>query len=88
MKSQDNQNSIVQSYWSSFGRGGLSHNLSSTIEWHSDHMLLHYELEKGVFDENYVKFKVKETDRFDVKYILQNDSWVATDSTKLRDLDM
>lgn len=88
IKPQDKQNSIVESYRSSFSRDGISQNLSSTIEWHNDYLIMHYKLEEGELDENYRNFKVKHTDRFDVKYILQNDSWIATDSIKLKDLDM
>jgi hypothetical protein len=88
IKPQEKQNSIVQSYWSSFSGDGLSQNLNSTIEWNNDYLLMHYELEKGKFDEKYTNFRVKRTDKFDVKYILKNAIWIATDSTKLRELDI
>ncbi len=88
IKPQNEQNSIAESYSSFNCSIGLSIILSSTIELHNDYLIMHYELKNGEFNIIHPHFKVKQTDKFDVKYKLQNDTWVATDSTKLKDLDI
>lgn len=86
IKPQDQQNSIVESYWSSFGDDGNSQNLSSTIEWDNKSLIMHYELVKGIFDHNNSNFEEKHIEKFDVQYILQNNIWVVTDSASYNKL--
>jgi len=91
---QDQQNSIPEYYWaSSVGGhdaetdGPICHSLSSTIEFKLDYILMHYKLEKGVLGDS-LDFRIRSTEKFDVKFIMKNGMWEATDSTKLNMLDM
>ena len=83
---QDKQNSIPESYHAFFG-DEQSEILNSTMEWQDNYLIMHYKLDSGNVDSNSKNFEAKKTDKFDVKYILLNDTWVATDSTKIKDMD-
>jgi len=85
--SQDKQNAIPESY-RSFSGDGQSEVLTSTMELRENYIIMHYKLETGNVDRNSKNFKAKKKDKFDIKYILHNSNWVATDSTKIKDLDL
>ncbi len=82
--SQESQNSIPESYWSSFV---ISQNLTSKLELKNDVLIMHYKLEKGELNEN-SNFKVNETRIFDVRYVFKNKKWVTRENKKFDGLDL
>lgn len=87
LKPQEAQNSIAESYWSAFSGDELVHSLTSTLEVGPDSVVMHYRLKKGILGDD-SNFKIKETDIFDVAYHWNDHTWIATDSTKLKTLDL
>jgi len=85
IKPQTEQNPIVEGYWSSFSNDGLSEYLTSEMEIKNNYILMHYRIEKGELKLN-DNFKPKTIKKFDVKYILVNNKWMATDSSELKKL--
>ena len=82
---EDSLNDIVENYWSSIGEL-FAKNLTSTIELHNDYIIMHYKFEDGKLDDN-SNFKVKETKKFDIKYVLKNNLWMPIDNTNLNILN-
>lgn len=83
---QDKLNTITQEVWSSLCAQGkkspLSCSIDSKIEIKPKSLVFHYKYEKGIITKSN-KFKIKETENFDIEYVLKDKSWIALDSTKL-----
>jgi len=80
---QESQESVLEWYWLGYtGVENQFEQLSSTMELKKDSIFMHYKLEKGNNKED--KQKVETTHCFDVKYVIVNGKWSATDSTELK----
>jgi len=83
LKSQEEQNSILQFAWQSFCSGGAC-NLYSDMKIKNDIVYMHYTLEKGEQDDE-GEFKIRETKYFDIHYTKKESKWISPDTIKLND---
>ncbi len=84
---QEKLNSITQEVFSSTCVGNVKHqplscSVTSKIEVKPKSLVFHYKYEKGIITKSN-KFKIKETENFDIEYALKDKLWIALDSTKL-----
>lgn len=81
--SQESQNSIPESYLSSFK---ITQNLTSKMELKKDTLIMHYKLEEGELNDN-SDFKISETRIFDVLFVFKNKKWITKENNKFDGLD-
>jgi len=84
---QNKQNPIPESYYSIFSSTNYESKLSSVFELYDKYIIVHYLLETGTIGGNSL-LKIINTEKFDIKFIFQNNTWVTTDSLKLKSLDL
>ncbi|MHA3786778.1 hypothetical protein ACX0HA_01105 [Flavobacterium hauense] len=60
-------------------------NLSSTIDIKNDTVTMHYTLEH-LKERRNGKYKVIDKEKFDIKYVKREQTWVALDSTKISEI--
>lgn len=76
-------NSICSYIYTGWCRGTqIACHLNSDIEIRNDTVIMHYKLEH-LKERRNGKYKVIDTEKFDVKYVEREQGWVALDSTKI-----
>jgi hypothetical protein len=84
---QNMQNPIPESYYSIFSSTNSESKLSSVFEFHDKYIIVHYLFETGTIGDNSL-LKINNTEKFDIKFNFQNNTWTTTDSIKLKSLDL
>ena len=80
IKPQDSIISVPNNCFISMTGTGLSYKLNSRVEFKSEYLIMHYLLQKGIFDDQN-KFQTKKTENFDIRFDLVRNSWLTSDSS-------